>query len=138
MKSKAVSTVVNENQGLSVEQERVIELLLAGQSQAAAAREVGIAAETVSRWMSGDAVFVATLNRQRFELWQRSKARLWQLTETALNTVEDIMTSPGVSDAVKLRAALAVLGACEKAPGGATEPADVRSGWAMVEMLRFP
>lgn len=119
------------------QQEQAIALLLAGKSQAETAAAVEVAAETLTRWLHGDAAFVAAYNARRLELWEANSARLRELSGKAIDTIEAILQDPGESAAVRLRAAVVVLkelGANDK-PGGATTPAEVASQWALVQEL---
>ena len=83
-------TKVNENQDiaevqsmndvLTGAQERVIAEMLAGKTQKQAATEAGVRPETVSRWLARDALFVATLNTARMDMWDGRIERLRGLT----------------------------------------------------------
>ena len=119
------------------QQEQAIALLLAGKSQADTALAVEVAPETVTRWLRGDAAFVAAYNTRRLELWEANSARLRELSGKAIDTIEAILQDPGESAAVRLRAAVVVLkelGANDK-PGGATTPGEVAGEWKYSEML---
>lgn len=125
-----MSTKVKEGQELTPQQEQVITLLLSGKTQKEAAEDVGMAAETVSRWMSGDAQFVAMLNLRRRELWEMNRDRLRNLAEEAITTMEDIMQTSG-NDGVRLRAAMAVLqqvGQFQESAGSA-DPERIELQW---------
>jgi len=119
------------------QQEQAIALLLAGKSQAETAAAVEVAAETLTRWLHGDAAFVAAYNARRLELWEANSARLRELSGKAIDTIEAILQDPGESAAVRLRAAVVVLkelGANDK-PKEPTTPAEVASQWALVQEL---
>ncbi len=119
------------------QQEQAIAMLLAGKSQAETAAAVGVAAETLTRWLHGDAVFVAAYNTRRLELWEANSARLRELSGKAIDTIEAILQDQGESAAVRLRAAMIVLkelGANDK-PKEATTPEKVASQWRYDEMV---
>ena len=92
---------------LSGEQLAVIDALLAGHSQAEAAKLAGVAAETVSRWVRGAPAFVAELNRRRRDVWQSQAQRLRGLAGRAIDTLDSMLDSE--SEAMRFRAACAVL-----------------------------
>ena len=127
-----------ENRVLTGQQEQVIGLLLAGKSQKNAAAEAKVAEETVSRWMHGDALFVATLNQRRQQLWEGNAARLQSLADKAVDTIEDLMDN-GETDAVRLRAALAVLkgqGLADAGrPEGEIDPERLEADWASKQRI---
>ena len=93
---------------LSQQQLDVLALLLAGQRQVDAAASVGVAPETVSRWVNHDAVFIAALNRCRKDIFDASVDRLRALSGKAIDVLEEIVTAPE-SEAAVLKASLAIL-----------------------------
>ena len=135
----ATSTKVKERQDpaelqLTAQQEQVIALLLAGQTQAAAAGQVGIAPETVTRWKSGDAVFMAAYNEQRRDMWESSREKLTGLRDRAVDTVAGLLDSE--HEPTRLKAALSVLDMTEVHPGGPTDAAGVERLWEKQERDR--
>ena len=119
------------------QQDQAIALLLAGKSQAETAAAVEVAPETVTRWLRGDAAFVAAYNTRRLELWEANSARLRELSGKAIDTIEAILGDHGESAAVRLRAAVIVLkelGANDK-PKEATTPEQVASQWLLERTL---
>ena len=70
------------------EQMNAIEHLLQGQSDRAVAEAVGVSRQTVSEWKNHDPLFIAELNRQRFEMWREAHERLKSLANRALDVVE--------------------------------------------------
>jgi len=123
-----MSTELKERQELTAQQEQVIALLLTGTTQAAAAEQVGIAAETVTRWKSGDAVFIATYNAARQDLWQANRERLKSLRSHAVDVLAALLDSD--HEATKLKAALSVLDLAAGQPTGPTDPEAVETQWA--------
>ena len=120
-------------------QEQVITLLLAGKTQKDAATEVGVAEETVSRWMKGNADFVATLNARRRELWGANAQRLRSLAGKAIKTLEGLLESE--NEAMQLRAASEILKAVSLAsvepPSSQTHPDDIKLSWHSEEEMRL-
>lgn len=112
---------------LTPAQEVVIDALLAGKSQAEAAALAGVAAETVTRWKAKDALFVATWQNRRRQVWDTHAMRLRNLAGKALDVVE-----AGI-DAGDLRAAALVLKSVSlsdlTAPDPETTPEEVRNDW---------
>ena len=123
----------DEQKALTGAQEKVLVAMLAGETQRAAARAAGVAPETVSRWMSGDALFVATLNQRRKDLWAANGAKLAELGAEAIGVLAELMQK-GDSHSVRLRAAVAVLRA-QTVPGGETDAERIRSEWSRQAMF---
>jgi hypothetical protein len=73
---------------LSLEQMNSIEHLLQGKSDRAVAEAVGVSRQTVSEWKNHDVLYIAELNKQRFELWREAHQRLKSLANRALDVVE--------------------------------------------------
>lgn len=111
---------------LTPAQEAVIDALLAGKSQAEAAALAGVAAETVTRWKS-NALFMATWQNRRRQVWDAHAQRLHKLAGKALDVVED-----GI-DAGDLRAAALVLKSVNladlAAPEAETTAEDLARDW---------
>jgi hypothetical protein len=61
---------------LSQEQMNAIEHLLRGQSDRSVAEAAGVSRQTIWEWRNHDPLFIAELNRQRFEMWQEARERL--------------------------------------------------------------
>ncbi len=126
-----MSMELNETQReITPQQEAVIILLLGGQTQTAAAAEVGIAKETVTRWVTGDANFVAALNSARRELWDSNMDWLRTLADEAVGTIGGLMNSQ--NETIRLKAALAVLSMVRGLSDhiGSTDPEEVKYEWA--------
>ena len=82
------STKPDKTRQLSIEQENAIDLLLQGKSDRATAEAVGVSRQTVWEWRNHDPLFIAELNRQRYELWSEAKERMKSLANRALDVVE--------------------------------------------------
>lgn len=129
-------------EALTGEQSVVLAHLVAGKSQKAAAEAAGVSEQAVSRWMTSDALFVATLNAVRLEVWQTAADRLAGLAADALGTLEELLRTG--SDTVRLRAAVSVLSAIglmdAGKPNGETSAVVVASDWsrqAFIDALTF-
>jgi hypothetical protein len=81
-------TKSDKTRQLSIEQENAIDHLLQGKSDRATAEAVGVSRQTVWEWRNHDRLFIAELNRQRYELWSEAKARMKSLANRALDVVE--------------------------------------------------
>lgn len=126
------STKVNEPAApevLTPAQEAVIDALLAGKTQAEAAALAGVAAETVSRWKRDDALFVATWQNRRRQVWDAHAQRLRNLAARALDVVE-----AGI-DAGDLRAAALVLKSVNLSDLAAPDPETTPDGIKQARMM---
>lgn len=81
-------TKLDKTRQLSQEQMNAIEHLLQGKSDRAVAEAVGVSRQTVWVWRNNDPLFIAELNRQRFEMWKEARERLKSLANRALDVVE--------------------------------------------------
>lgn len=88
---------------LTDRQHQVLVLLLGGATQRDAARQAGIAEETVSRWVNHDDVFRSELARRRLELRKTREARIEALLDKALDALGDALSSD--DPVLRLRAA---------------------------------
>lgn len=94
---------------LSGPQIAVIGFMLEGKRQGEAAELAGVAPETVSRWVRGDALFLAELNGRRAELWQSQASRLRNMAGKAVDVLEGLLADESASPGVRLAAAREVL-----------------------------
>jgi len=122
----------NDEQTVTGQQDKVINAMLSGQTQRAAAEAAGVAPESVSRWLASDAVFVAELHARRAQLWDANRDKLADLASEAIDTVCKLMRS-GDTDALRLRAALAIWKAQGFAdgarPDGETDAGRIEKAW---------
>jgi len=88
---------------LTAPQESVLAALLMGTSVTAAAGDAGIARQTVHRWLTADAVFIAAYNRGRHELASSHATRILAMCGAALDVLD------GAIAAGDAKVALAVL-----------------------------
>ena len=82
------TTKLDKTRQLSIEKESAIEHLLQGKSDRATAEAVGVSRQTVWEWRNHDPLFIAELNRQRYELWSEARERMKSLANRALDVVE--------------------------------------------------
>ena len=126
-----MSTEINKSQQtITTQQESVITILLSGQTQTTAAAEVGVAKETISRWLASDAQFVAVLNSRRRELWNANLDWLQSLGDEAVATIGGLMNSH--NETIQLKASMAVLAMVRGEAGhiGSADPEQVKLNWA--------
>jgi DNA-binding XRE family transcriptional regulator len=65
-----------------------VEHILQGKSDRATAEVVGVTRQTINEWRNNDVLFIATLNRERSDLWKESRERLKDLTSQAVDVLE--------------------------------------------------
>jgi hypothetical protein len=70
-------------------------------------------AEAVVDWLDGEPGFVARLNRAKTYRVERLRADVRSLASDALATLRELVSSPDVPPAVRLRASLAILEAAD-------------------------
>jgi hypothetical protein len=94
---------IDSEDGLTTPQLAALTALLAGRSVTAAAAQAAVSRSTLHRWLRNDWAFQAAYNRSKRELLETAQARLLELADAAITTVQDAISN-GNS-----RAALAVL-----------------------------
>jgi len=72
---------------LSPQQDQAIGLLLLGKTDEAIAAEIGVCRQTVNRWQHDDALFIATINQRRAEIWASVSDRFRNLLVLSLDRV---------------------------------------------------
>lgn len=123
-------------------QERAIQLLLAGSTVAAAARELGIDRTTIYTWRKHHPYFSMALRQARKIQTECLADGLQDLAASALDAIREILTSSDVPAAVRLRAAQTVLSntctttALQQPPQSAQEPSEINH--AGIEALIGP
>ena len=100
------------NPNITIMQEKAIQLLLAGATVAAAARELGIDRTTIYAWHKSSPVFALACTSARSLQSQIIADSLQDLASTAIDALRDILVSPDAPPSVRLRAAQSVLNAC--------------------------
>lgn len=94
---------------LGPQQADVIIALMRGATVTDATKQANVDRTTFYLWMKSDANFQAELNRAKQEQMDAVRARLRGLADTAVSTIEEMLTDKDVPPGVRLRAALAVL-----------------------------
>lgn len=74
---------------LSIEQQKAIDLLITGGSDADVARALGIARQTVWTWRNHNQLFIDELNGRIMELWRVQTNFLFSLVPEALQVLAD-------------------------------------------------
>ena len=122
--------------GLSTQQLTALVALFGGSTVTEAAKRARVDRTTVHRWLSTDAPFVATLNQMKQERLDAVRNRMISATENAIQAVMELIEGTDVQPAIRLRAALAVLGGVgglEPEKIGPTKPEDVEADWRRAE-----
>jgi hypothetical protein len=86
---KKVVPLPPRNPCLTLEQHKVIQLLLVGYSANEAASLVGKSRDTVSRWKNENPIFIAEMNKQRDEILKAGYSRLQNMMSKAIDVLEN-------------------------------------------------
>jgi len=123
------TTKPDKTRQLTQEQLNAIEHILQGKSDRAVSETVGVARQTVWEWRNHDPLFIAELNRQRFELWWDARERLKSLANRALDVVEVQLDSgdpkAALAAAKYILQGTRLLGETDLPTGGPMTPEDV-------------
>jgi hypothetical protein len=92
------------DRGLTLAQQRAVELLILGQSDTQVAEQVGVARETVCRWRSYSPTFQAELNVRRSAVFQASVDKLRSMTQRALTLLETELDAADSANRMKVAA----------------------------------
>jgi len=97
---------------VSEQQERAIELILAGQRDGAVAESIGVHRTTVTRWRNSHPGFIAALNSCRQENFKAASERLQSLSSKAIEALERALSRDDVrlSDALRAIELLGISG----------------------------
>jgi transposase-like protein len=106
--------MVGHGAKFSRKKDEAIAALLTQRNIEEAARTIGIAPNTLLRWMK-DAEFQTAYRQARREACSQSIARLQQGTSAAATTLLKVMIEPGTPASVRVRAADSVLNHASKA-----------------------
>ena len=87
------TTKPDKTRQLTQEQLNAVEHIIQGKSDRAVAEAVGVARQTIWEWRNNDILFIATLNRERSELWKEARYRLKDLTGQAVDVLEQQLGS---------------------------------------------
>jgi hypothetical protein len=131
------TTKSDKTRQLSIEQQNSIDHLLQGKSDRATAETVGVSRQTVWEWRNHDPLFIAELNRLRYELWSEAKSRMKSLANRALDVVELQLGSSepkaALAAARYVLQGTQLLGETKLNIGGPTTPGEVILGELRVE-----
>lgn len=72
---------------LSIQQQNAIDLLILGRSDQEVAEVVGVNRTTMWEWRTAHPIFMATLERQRVEVWRQPQERLRSLLNKAVENL---------------------------------------------------
>ena len=126
------------NERLTLTQCKAIAALVSGQNVTDAAKQAGVDRSTLHRWLKSDPRFVAAYNQERADQQSALREQLHSLASDAVDTVRELLSGEETPPAVRLRAALAVIGTARSRPDsiGPTEPEDVQRQWEQAAVLR--
>ena len=94
--------------------EEAIAALLSQRNIEEAARTIGVAPNTLRRWMK-EPEFDAAYRKARRDAFSQSIARLQQASSAAVATLMKVMVDPGAPPSTRVRAADCILGHAAKA-----------------------
>ena len=108
-----MSRKVNETEGgetITPTQEAVLVELLKGSTQREAAKVGQVTAETVSRWLNNDPVFIASYNQARASMLEAAVNEILDLRKEAIKALRDLVTTADPENEwIRLKAAQTVL-----------------------------
>ncbi len=113
-------------EGLSSAQGLALASLLAGKTVTDAARAAGVDRSTVHRWLSGDPEFMGFYGQARREMADAVEQNLRLLAGSAVRNLRVLLNRRRVPDAIKLRAAVAVLQLVSGPVEGPVDPDEAR------------
>jgi hypothetical protein len=119
---------------LKVKQQLAITALLGGASQSAAAEAAGVDRSTLYRWMKRDAEFVAAYNRVMHDHYDAIHARMFQITNQMMETLEKLLARPFSTTSDRLRMISVGLQLrkqimAQRAPDCPTDVKDIENTW---------
>jgi len=104
---KTFGNVASQN-GLKPRQVAGLEVLLCGGNMTEAAKAAGISPRTLERWLTRPE-FSGALQAMQTTVLKSITSRLTGLAGKAVDTLAELLSSEGVSDAIKVRVAVAAL-----------------------------
>ena len=102
------ATLASANEKLTDKQQRAIEVLLVGGTDAQAAQAAGVVRNTVTLWRNHNPDFATALLDARAEMLSRMRSRLHAATSIAVRTLEEVARDVNVPSA-RVAAARALL-----------------------------
>jgi hypothetical protein len=124
---------MSDQDDLTVQQEKAIQLLMLGGSDQSVADELDVARQTVNNWKHNDAAFAARFNDERQALWSTHREKLRSLVARAVEVLAEDMDTK-LEPKLRQNAAIHVLKAVglygqDMKPSGAVDSAQVEKGW---------
>ena len=124
---------MSDQDNLTVQQEKAIQLLMLGGSDQSVADELEVARQTVNNWKHNDAAFAARLNNERQALWSPHREKLRSLVAQAVEVLAEDMNTK-MEPKLRQNAAIHVLKAVglygqDMKPSGAVDSAQVARDW---------
>ena len=114
-------------------QEQALRVLVAGGTDAEAAKAAGAARETVCRWRHHNADFLAALAQARQDLSQDFHDGLRALLPDALAALRDGLAADSINTRVRVAATLFRTLRDVGEPAGLTNPEEIRVAWQTAE-----
>jgi hypothetical protein len=114
-------------------QEQALRVLVAGGTDAEAAKAAGAARETVCRWRHHSADFLAALAQARQDLSQDFHDGLRALLPDAIAALRDGLADENINTRVRVASTLFRALRDIGEPGGSTNPAAIRVAWQTAE-----
>ena len=96
---------------LTASQNQALSLLLAGNSGVLTAQEIGVTAETISRWLNHDSHFIAAYRRGLIAQHQAVENSIVELAQDAVATIAEIMRDKKQEPKIRLDACRLILSA---------------------------
>jgi len=126
---------------LAQQQTAVITALIGGATVTDATKAASVDRTTFYFWLKTDASFQAELNRAKREQMEAMRAQVRALADSAVATLQQMLTGPDVPAGVRLKAALAVLqsvGTLEPEPIGNVDRDKIASDMFVEQISTFP
>ena len=121
---------------LSPKMTQAIDLLFAGHSAVSVASQIGVHRNTIARWRSSHAAFIAAYNRRRSETADDLTRRITGILEAAIANVERHITTTRKPNPEQIRASLRLISSLSRSrrvfANGPTDPFAV-----LDQMIRY-
>ena len=95
---------------LSIEQQNAIDLLILGKSDKEVAEAVSVNRSTIWEWRTAHPLFMATLERQRAEVWRRPQERLKSLLSKAVENLAAAVEEGDLKASIEVLKAVGMYG----------------------------
>lgn len=117
---------------ITVQQERAIDLVLLGKTDAEVAKEIGVARGTVNRWRNLHPGFKAALNQRRWEAMLCARERFRPLIEKAVGVLCEVLEGPSSKE--RTRVAMEIVNGAnlpKSMTPGSTDPVEIMRNGAV-------